>query len=43
MRNEFSKSIEKLASEDKDIIFITGDLGYNAFENLQKKIRKQIY
>lgn len=41
MRNEFSKSIEKLASEDKDIIFITGDLGYNAFENLQKKLENR--
>jgi transketolase len=35
MRKEFSQAIEKLATEDESIVFITGDLGYNALENLQ--------
>ena len=35
MRVEFSQSIEKLAASDDSVIFITGDLGYNAFENLR--------
>ena len=38
MRVEFSKAIEKLATEDESIVFITGDLGYNAFENLREKL-----
>ena len=38
MRREFSDAIEKIALEDDKIIFITGDLGYNALENLQKKL-----
>jgi transketolase len=36
MRVEFSQSIEKLAAADDSIVFITGDLGYNAFENLRE-------
>ena len=35
MRKEFSSAIEKIASDDESVIFITGDVGYNAFENLQ--------
>ncbi|PWJ56810.1 transketolase [Dyadobacter jejuensis] len=38
MRKEFSASIEKLALEDDSIVFITGDLGYNALENLQSTL-----
>ncbi|GAA4460644.1 transketolase C-terminal domain-containing protein [Nibrella saemangeumensis] len=34
MRKEFSAGIERLAREDDRIVFITGDLGYNALENL---------
>jgi len=41
MRVEFSQSIEKLATEDESIVFITGDLGYNAFENLRDKLGKR--
>jgi transketolase len=36
MRVEFSQSIEKLAREDESVVFITGDLGYNAFENIRE-------
>jgi transketolase len=41
MRNEFSQSLEKLALEDDSIVFITGDLGYAALENLQAKMGKR--
>jgi transketolase len=41
MRKEFSNAIEKLAVEDDSIVFITGDLGYNALENLQAKLGKR--
>jgi transketolase len=34
MRKEFSAAIERLVVADEQIIFITGDLGYNALENL---------
>ena len=39
MRKEFSDSIEKIALEDSSVIFITGDLGYKAFENLQQVLK----
>ncbi|OIN58353.1 transketolase family protein [Arsenicibacter rosenii] len=35
MRKEFSAAMERLAREDEKIVFITGDLGYSALENLQ--------
>lgn len=38
MRKHFSAHIEKLIEEEDDIVFITGDLGFNALENLQKKL-----
>ncbi|MEZ4901481.1 MAG: hypothetical protein R2822_06825 [Spirosomataceae bacterium] len=41
MRKEFSAAIEKLALADEKIIFITGDLGYNALENLQETMGKR--
>lgn len=41
MRKEFSNAIEQLAVEDDSIVFITGDLGYNALENLQAKLGKR--
>lgn len=41
MRREFSDAIEKIALEDEKVVFITGDLGYNALENLQKKMGKR--
>ncbi len=41
MRVEFSQSIEKLATQDESIVFITGDLGYNAFENLRDTLGKR--
>lgn len=38
MRKEFSQGMERLALADERIIFITGDLGFNALENLQEKL-----
>ncbi len=38
MRSEFAKKIQILAQKDKKIIFLTGDLGFNAFENLRDAI-----
>ncbi|GAB2772623.1 transketolase C-terminal domain-containing protein [Rhabdobacter roseus] len=35
MRKEFSATIEQLATQDESVLFITGDLGYSAFENLR--------
>jgi len=41
MRKEFSNTMEQLAMEDDSIVFITGDLGYNALENLKAKLGKR--
>lgn len=41
MRKEFSNAMEQLAVEDDSIVFITGDLGYNALENLKAKLGKR--
>ncbi len=38
MRKEFSSAIEQIALQDESIIFLTGDLGYNALESLQEKL-----
>lgn len=35
MRNRFSKKMESIITADSKTVFITGDLGYNALENLQ--------
>lgn len=41
MRKEFANTVEKLAREDDRIVFITGDLGFNALENVQKALGKR--
>lgn len=41
MRKEFAATMEQLAIEDDSIIFITGDLGYAALENLKAKLGKR--
>ena len=38
MRKHFSAHIEDLVEANEDIVFITGDLGFNALENLQRKL-----
>jgi transketolase len=40
-RNIFFKTLEELAKKDKDIIFLTGDLGFSYMENFQKKFPDQ--
>ena len=40
-RREFFKILYELAKKDKDIIFLTGDLGYSFFEDFQDKFPKQ--
>jgi transketolase len=39
MRKEFSLSMEKIAAADKKVIFITGDLGFMALENIQAALK----
>jgi len=41
MRKEFAATMEQLATEDDSIVFITGDLGYAALEDLQAKLGKR--
>lgn len=36
MRKEFAAAIEKIAAKDKKVIFLTGDLGFNALESVRK-------
>lgn len=38
MRKHFSTYIEQIATANDDIVFMTGDLGYNALENLANKM-----
>ncbi len=38
MRKEFAQHIEKLAIENEKIVFLTGDLGFMALENVKKAI-----
>jgi transketolase len=41
MRREFFETLGELAKKDKEIIFLTGDLGYSFFEEFQEKFPKQ--
>jgi len=41
MRQAFANSLIKLAEKNKDIILLTGDLGYSFFEPFIKKFPKQ--
>ncbi len=34
MRNEFAAAIERIGREDEKVVFLTGDLGYNALESV---------
>jgi transketolase len=38
MRKHFSSYIEKFLEQNDDLVFITGDLGYNALENVQQRL-----
>lgn len=41
MRKEFSQIIEKLGASDDNFFFLTGDLGFNAFENLKDSFEER--
>ena len=41
MRKEFSNIIEKIATADDQVIFLTGDLGFMALENVRDAIGKR--
>lgn len=41
MREAFAKQLYSLAKKDKNIFFITGDLGFGVFDNFAKKFPKQ--
>lgn len=41
MRKEFAATMEKITAENKNIIFLTGDLGFMALENVQKSMGKR--
>ncbi|MBU1177531.1 MAG: transketolase C-terminal domain-containing protein, partial [Patescibacteria group bacterium] len=43
MRNIFIEQLIKNAELDKDIVFLTGDLGFNAFEGFAKKYPQRFY
>lgn len=38
MKIEFVTELEKIAAKDKKVIFLTGDLGFHAFEGIRSKI-----
>jgi transketolase len=41
MRKEFSQHIEKIAYADDKVVFITGDLGFMALENVRSSIKER--
>lgn len=41
MRNIFAQTLDEIANSDKSIVFLTGDLGFNAFENLQSNLENR--
>jgi len=41
MRNTFIKTLTKLAEKDKNVYFLTGDLGFSVFENFAEKFPKR--
>lgn len=43
MRNVFVENLIKAAKRDKDLILLTGDLGFHAFEGFVQKYPKQFY
>ena len=41
MRTSFIKQLELICEKDKDVMLLTGDLGYGNFDNFSKKFPKQ--
>ena len=40
-RHIFFEELDKIMAKDKDVMFLTGDLGYSYMENIQKKYPDQ--
>jgi len=43
MRNAFVKVLEEEAEKNKDIVLLTGDLGFSVFESFQKKFPNRFF
>ncbi|MCM8787217.1 MAG: hypothetical protein NC935_04095 [Candidatus Omnitrophica bacterium] len=43
MRNAFINTLEKEANKNRNILLLTGDLGFTVFENFQKKFSKRFF
>lgn len=43
MRNAFVAALTKIAENDKDVILLTGDLGYGVFEDFEARFPKQYF
>lgn len=43
MRNAFIETLEKEATKNKNIILLTGDLGFTVFENFEKKFPNRFF
>ena len=43
MRDNFLSSLHDLASENKDVVLLTGDLGFGVFENFAKSFPGQYF
>ena len=41
MRKEFSSTIESIGKKDKKVIFLTGDLGFMALENVREALKER--
>lgn len=41
MKKEFVRELEILAKKDKNVVFLTGDLGFNAFESIRDSLGKR--
>ena len=43
MRDSFVSALTRLAEDDKNIVLLTGDLGYGVFENFESRFHKQYF
>ena len=43
MRDSFVSALTRLAENDKNIVLLTGDLGYGVFENFESRFHKQYF
>ena len=43
MRREFGKTISELATKDKKIVLLVGDIGYGIFDDFRKKHSKRFF